>query len=145
MATAGRRSKLTPEVQKIILETLRIGATFEAAAGRAGVSVSAINEWRRRGHGGDRRKSSKAMAAFAIAVDRALAEAETSLVGIVRKAANTQWQAGAWLLERRWAGQYSVRAKLDVDATVTQRPPRQEMDELLAKIAAALRGDALPR
>ena len=80
------------------------------------------------------------MAAFAIAVDRALAEAETSLVGIVRKAANTQWQAGAWLLERRWAGQYSARAKLDVDATVTQRPPRQEMDETLAKIAAALKG-----
>jgi len=142
---AGRKSKLTPEVEKIILETLRIGATFEAAAGRAGVSVSAVNEWRRRGHDKHSRKSSKRLQAFALAVDRALADAETSLVGTVRKASSSQWQAAAWLLERRWAGQYSVRARLDVDATVTQRPPREEMEAELAKIRERLKGDAVPR
>lgn len=148
MAKVGRKTKLTPEVSKIILETLRVGATFEAAAGRAGVDVSTIHHWRRSGKAEDGKgklQKTHELVEFALAVDRALADAETRLVGIISKAATTQWQAGAWLLERRWAGQYGSKQKIDMDANVTQRPPREEMDELLARVASALKGDAIPR
>mgnify|MGYP000514677783 FL=1 len=50
-----------------------------------------------------------------------------------------------FLLERTEPKDFGPSSKVEVDATVTQRPPRQEMDETLAKIAAALKGDALPR
>jgi hypothetical protein len=148
VAKVGRKSKLTPEVTKIILETLRVGATFEAAAGRAGVDVSTIHHWRRSGKAEDgegKLEKTPELVEFALAVDRAIAEAETRLVGLVNRAAPKQWQAAAWILERRWAGQYGSKQKIDMDANVTQRPPREEMDELLAKVAAALKGDAVPR
>lgn len=137
----GRSTKLTSEVQKIIVETLRVGATFTAAAGRAGVAESTIHKWRQAGKGNSpssRIRHSKRLEEFALAVDRALADAETRLVGTVNKASSQQWQAAAWLLERRWAGQYGRRDHLEMDATVTQRPPREEMDAELDKIRERL-------
>jgi len=50
-----------------------------------------------------------------------------------------------FLLERTEPKDFGPSSKVEVDAVVTQRPPREEMDELLAKVAAALKGDAVPR
>lgn len=131
-----RPTKLTPAIEKIIIDTLRVGATFEAAAGRAGISVSTIHEWRRRGRGESLKgKTTKRLVEFAIAVDRAMADAETSIVAAIRKASAEEWQAGAWLLERRHPDRYGRvdRSKVELDATVAVRPAREEMAELMAR------------
>lgn len=145
MAKVGRKTKLTPTVQKTIIEAVRVGATFEAACGRAGVPMSTFMEWRQRGAGESKRKKTKLYADFAEAVDRAEADAEIHLVATINKASSKNWQAAAWLLKNRHPDRYSDRSRIDMDANVTQRPPREEMDELLAKVAAALKGDAVPR
>lgn len=135
----GRRPKLTDEIQRIIVETIQVGATFEAAAGRAGVGVQTIHEWRRRGKGEDKdRPSTPRLAAFAAAVEKAMADAETGCVSTIRKASRTQWQAAAWLLERRHPDRYgrADRYQVEMHAHVTTENPRERLARILAPKAA---------
>lgn len=50
-----------------------------------------------------------------------------------------------FLLERTEPKDFGPSSKLELDATVTQRPPREEMEAELAKIRERLKGDAVPR
>lgn len=45
--TGGRRTKLTPETHERIITAVRAGATFDAAAGAAGVDQSTLYRWLR--------------------------------------------------------------------------------------------------
>ena len=45
----GRSSKLTPEREAAILEAVRNGASYAAAAAAAGVSEATVHRWRKRG------------------------------------------------------------------------------------------------
>jgi hypothetical protein len=97
---AGRPSKLSPEVETRITNLLRVGNTVEIAAAAAGISPETFYDWMRRGE----RKGSreKKYRDFKAAVEQARAEAETTLVTrIAKAAANGSWQAAGWLLERR--------------------------------------------
>lgn len=122
----GRPTKLTPTVQKTIIETVRVGATFEAACGRAGVPMSTFMEWRQRGAGESKRKKTKLYADFAEAVDRAVADAEIHLVATINKASSKNWQAAAWLLKNRHPDRYSDRTDLRHSGEISQ--PAKEPD-----------------
>jgi hypothetical protein len=63
------------------------------------------------------------------------ATSEVVLVGIVAKAASTNWRAAAWLLSRRWPERWgSVRRPVDDEPTPAPAPsepdPFAEIDEL---------------
>lgn len=44
---AGRRSKLTPETHEAIVKAVRAGASYEAAAGAAGITETTLYRWLR--------------------------------------------------------------------------------------------------
>ena len=104
-------NKLTAEVQDQIVQALRLGAHLETAAAYAGVTARTVREWRQRGRteqarvdGGEAKAPApkeRKYVLFAAAVEKALADAELRYIGIVGKAALSQWQASAWMLERR--------------------------------------------
>lgn len=103
----GRSSKLTPEIEKTILETIRMGATFAAAADRAGISPDTIQEWRQRGEGTHPKRGPTAdLVRFALAVKKAMGDAEVLHVGRITKASEKDWTASAWILERRHPERY---------------------------------------
>jgi hypothetical protein len=83
------KSKLTPELQKLICTLLQAGNTKKVAAEAAGIAESTFYDWM------------QTRPAFAAAVEKAEAEAEATLVTRVAKAAASSWRAAAWLLERR--------------------------------------------
>ena len=94
----GRPTKLTPEIQQMIVNALTSGVYLETAAAHAGISRETLNEWLR---AGVRCKSGK-QKEFSDAIKKALATAETRLVDTVNLASQQQWQAAMTLLERRW-------------------------------------------
>lgn len=49
----GRKSKLTPETHDAIVKAVRAGATYEAAAGAAGIDESTLYRWLREGESED--------------------------------------------------------------------------------------------
>lgn len=91
-----RPTKLTPKLQEQVVGYLRAGAYVETAAAAAGIARDTLYVWLRRGARGD-----APYADFAQAVEHAQALAELRDVAIIGKAAETQWQAAAWRLERK--------------------------------------------
>lgn len=95
----GRPSKaLDAKMVKALTDLLRAGAMIDAACSSVGISRTSFFDWMKRG----REDKSGIYNEFADSVKKALADAENSLVAGIRLAGTTQWQANAWLLERRF-------------------------------------------
>lgn len=101
-----RPTKLTPAVEKIILDALRAGATRTAAFEAAGVHRSKISVYMR------------GFATFRDAVTQAEAQAEIRATITVRQALESDWKAASWWLERRRHDDWGRRDRLDLVATV---------------------------
>lgn len=83
----GRRTKLTPQVQKKIVDALSAGNYFEVACEYAGISAVLGCEWLARGRGEDPDRPKKPVyAEFAEAVTRAQAEDEVHTIAGLKKA-----------------------------------------------------------
>jgi hypothetical protein len=127
----GRRPKLTPEVQALIVTYLRAGNYVETAAVLAGIHKDTFYDWVKRGRRGEAQYE-----AFVLEIDRAMAHAEAREVARIVKAAEREWQAAAWRLERRYPQRWGrlVRQELsgpeggplEVQSGVVVLPPESE-------------------
>lgn len=124
MAKMGRPTKLTPEVRKNIVDAIQAGNYIETAAAYAGISKPALYDWLKRGAKEKQRLAKNPRARilkeeaiyvdFSNAVEKALATAEVRDVLIIGRAAEEQWQAAAWRLERKFPDRWG-RRKLDIE------------------------------
>lgn len=103
-----RPTKLTPKLQERIAGFVRAGAYVETAAAAAGVSKVTLYAWLKRGAAGD-----GPFAAFAEAIEEAQALAEMRDLALIGKAAETEWTAAAWRLERKFPDRYGRRTRLE--------------------------------
>ena len=118
MARAGRKSKYTPDRVQKILELLRVGNTRKTAATIAGCDQTTFLRWMAR------------YADFAEAVKRAEDEAVALHVGnIVQAGAKGQWQASAWILERRHYQEWGKKERLEVVQSVREAARSANVDE----------------
>ncbi len=108
----GRPTKFSNEIKHKIITAIRAGNYIETASAYAGISKNTLYDWLRRGEREKQRveknprykirKSEQPFVDFSDAVEKALAEAEVRDVAIIAKAAEEQWQAAAWRLERKF-------------------------------------------
>lgn len=94
----GRPTKLTPEVQTTIVNALAAGTYLETAAAAAGINQDTLHRWLRNGA----RADGGLQKGFSEAVKKALASAEVRNLATITLASASQWQAAAWILERRY-------------------------------------------
>jgi transposase len=95
---AGRPTKLTPQTQARIVQAIVGGNDITVAAAYAGIGKTTFYEWLERG----RKAKTGPFAAFADAIQKAQADAETRNVALIAKAAQDgTWTAAAWWLERK--------------------------------------------
>ena len=92
-----RPVKLTEDLQNKIVSILEKGNYVETACALAGISKQTFYNWRNRGN---TQKSGK-YRGFLDAVEKAIATAEIADLKIIDQAAQKNWRAAAWLLERR--------------------------------------------
>jgi hypothetical protein len=106
-----RPTKLTPELQAAICQSIRDGNTRETAAGCQGISPTSLYEWLARGE-----KEKKGIyTEFSEAVKKADHDATAAKVKVVHNAAQADnWYAAAWWLERRRYGDWGKKERLDV-------------------------------
>ena len=107
-----RPTKLNKDIQNKIVTAIKMGNYIETAAAVAGINKTTLYDWLKRGEREKQRvendsrkkirKSEAIYVEFSNAVEKALAEAEARDVMLISKAANTQWQAAAWRLERKF-------------------------------------------
>jgi hypothetical protein len=120
----GRPTKLNPEVADLIIGYIEQGAPIDTAAAAAGISITTIRKWRRDGvrlaqaqdKGETIADKDLPFLEFSARCKSAEAQGEVSLVKGIRAAGEfvddrgrRQWQAFAWLLERRHPERYARR------------------------------------
>jgi hypothetical protein len=113
MAGRGRPLKLTPEVQKKLLDAIRAGNYYEPACAFAGVDYSTFRRWMRVGE-----KARKGrFRDFYQEVKKAEAEAEARMVLQWQKQMPGNWPAIRDFLERRYPERWGRRS---VDVSMKQ-------------------------
>lgn len=89
-----RPTKLTPTTIARIVEAIELGATYELAAASAGVAYETFNEWR------------KTKPQFSEELHAAEGRAAKKWLAKIEAAAEIDWRAMAWKLERRYPKDY---------------------------------------
>lgn len=89
---------LTQEVHDTIVRAVRLGNYSDIAAAHAGIHRQVFMRWMRQGASDKKGKFHELYKE----VNKALADAEVADLAIIKKASQTQWQAAAWRLERRY-------------------------------------------
>lgn len=89
---AGQKTKYEPARVAKIIEAIGVGATYQIAAGHAGISVDTLDRWRKR------------YADFADMLFEA--EGKAAVKWLSKIELDPSWQSSAWKLERRYPNEY---------------------------------------
>lgn len=106
-----RRTKLTPELQRDILQVLSAGATIKDACHYVGIAERTYYAWIEHGE----KANSGLYYQFMQAAQKAIASGSVEAVTVIRMAAKEQWQAAAWFLERKNPQEWARRTKVEIE------------------------------
>jgi len=130
-------SKLTPAVFDRIVEATRMGLKFNDVASYAGVCLTTLGNWRRDGT----RQTEGAAARLVAAMSEAEGEAAAEALQRIRSAADLDWRAAAWILERRF--NYSARTEIKADVQLSTDDAKERLDRLITQISLRLSSGAV--
>ena len=118
-----RPTKLTKKLQEEIVKVIKSGNYIETACAYVGIHKDSYYEWLKRGAREKERlrknprarikKSEQPFVEFSDAVEKALAHAEVRDVAIIGKAAEENWQAAAWRLERKFPNKWGRKQTIE--------------------------------
>ena len=111
----GRPGKLTPEMKELIIKYILSGNYIEVAALAAGISKVTLYSWIKRGRMAREQGRRNIYRDFLNAIEQAFAKSEAHDVYNIAQAAETQWQASAWRLERKFPERWGKRIKIAGD------------------------------
>ena len=121
------KTKLTPNIKKEIVGYIEAGNYIEVACGAVGIHKDTYYEWIKKGNAGK-----QPYADFADAIKKATDKAEIRNVVVIQKAAQENWQASAWYLERkhpdRWGKKETI--KQEHSGTLEVKSIFQELADL---------------
>ncbi len=105
--TIGRPTKLTDEVAKTFLKAIAHGCYIETACNLVGVSRDTYYGWieranKARAKSGKLTKVEQSLVEFSDSIKKTLAKSELRELEHIVVAGESQWQAAAWRLERRY-------------------------------------------
>lgn len=130
-----RATKLTKEIAAAICAGVRNGDYQDVAAKAQGIGRRTLFDWKERAKSGE-----QPFADFVEQLEIAQACAEQRDLALIGRAAETQWQAAAWRLERMHPERYGKRDKVTVALEV-----QQELETALDKLQATLSPDEYAR
>lgn len=114
MASKGRPTKLTPDMQKRICEAIKLGMSRERAAWFCGIDRVTLQRWLKAAEG----RASGKYVDFCNSLKKAEADAiAVNLKNLHTAAQNGAWQASAWMLERRYPQEYGRNVNITDDAS----------------------------
>lgn len=122
----GSTPTLTEELIERLASTIRGGAYVETAAAFCGISKDTFYRWLRMAESD---QATELLLKLSDAVKKAMAEAELrDLLVIDRAAQEGVWQAAAWRLERKYHDRWGRREKLQLEHTLPNKRPTEEME-----------------
>lgn len=118
----------TEEKAAVILDRIMDNAFTETAALSAGVPKATFYSWMREAQEPNAHPRLKL---FAEQVDKANADAEAGLLATINMHALKQWQAAAWIAERKWPDRYGRPYRPDAKEDPSKMPDKELVERLL--------------
>ena len=122
----GRPTKLDKDTIDRIIALVRAGNYVETAAAAAGISKDTLYAWLRLGA----RQQTGLAREFSDAMVKATAEAEALALTRISAAAREQWQAAAWMLERKHPDRWGRRDTLRLQKVADEIEAQSDSDLL---------------
>jgi hypothetical protein len=119
----GRPTKRTPDRETLLLKAIAKGLPLKVACMRSSLSFTTFNDWRHTD------------SSFAQKVECAEAKAIARLLARIEKAAQKDWRAGAWLLERRHPEMFA-RPEVQLNLQLAANPQHDNLSVWLHQPAA---------
>lgn len=120
--------ELTSAIADRLVEATSKGLIRKVAARCAGISPETFYKWLRLG-----RKGIEPYAQLVQRLKEAQSRGEMELVDIIKMHAADTWQAGAWLLERRYPERYALKQKISHEVQLTPEQARAKFKEITGK------------
>ena len=137
-----RPTKLTPEVEERLVHAISVGATYKDACACAGISFQTFLNWKKRAQravehveerDGEPEETDHPFVEFFDRIKRAQGEAAVGWLAMIGKAANRDWKAAAWMLERRYPESYDRNRlrpeRIDEAAPTPETAPTPGLDK----------------
>ena len=113
------RSKFQPERVDRLIGLIRAGNYVTTACGSVGLDPVTFSHWLAKG-----REGKEPYATFRRDVEKAVADAEARDVAYIARAAETDWKAAAWRLEKRLPHKWGGSPKQAVQEMVNEELQR---------------------
>jgi hypothetical protein len=129
----GRPTKRTPDRAALLIAAIAKGLPYKTACQIAGLDFTTFNDWRQKDP------------EFAMKIEKAEGEAIERNMALIQQAAQKDWKASAWLLERRHpemfarpevqlanrtSGQGSENLAIWLQQTVNNAPAKADPDTI---------------
>lgn len=126
----GRPTKYMPQIVWNLCKWIRQGNTYTDACRMEGVHYDTFNEWR------------KQFSDFSVAVERSEALCKADCIACIHKAEAKDWKAAAWILERRFPEEFSLRtSRLEKNSIVEGVEHAVRVVDALVCAAQGARGE----
>lgn len=133
-----RKTKLSHKTIDLICDGIRSGLPKKRAAERAGIHESTLYDWVNRADEG------RLFAKFSEALKKAESDLMAYHLDRIKAASDDgTWQASAWILERRFQGEFGRRQKIDHDGKIEGQSPTEPgpgFQALMDSVRAAVHG-----
>jgi len=126
-ARGGRPTAYTHELGERLCKLVGLGVPIVVACKAEGIGKRTLYRWREFGAAGR-----EPYATFARKLEQGLAKAETAITLHVVRAAQRDWRAGAWWLERRHPKRYGSKQTLRVEKSPAELSDA-ELDTMIAQ------------
>jgi hypothetical protein len=123
----GRPTRYSDALAEQLCNLISAGVPIRVASRSLGIARSTLYEWRDAG-----RRGLDPYVVFESKLERALSRAETSLTLNLVRAAQKDWRAAAWWLERRHPERYGAKQTMRVEKAPTEMT-EAELDAAIAK------------
>ncbi len=122
----GRKTKLTEEVVRKLEEAIAMGTPFRLAAKYAGIAESTLHDWRAK------------KPEFSEQLGQVEGRAVVTLLALIQKAAQEDWRAAAWKLEKRYPEEFGkqVHELQGKDGGAIQIEATDARDRLMLEVDA---------
>ncbi len=125
-------TKYNPDIVEKFESLFKEGSNRTDACLLAGISYETFSRWM------DEKSE------FSESVKRSEADFKQGLITIIKKAAITSWQAGAWLLERKYQLEYAIKKETFQEDLEIPKRMADRAHELLSKLEKKTDGKREP-
>lgn len=131
----GRATKYNQVVEDAIIEALSLGSSYKGAANYVDIQCSTLFKWLKLG-----REGVEPYTRLVTRVRSARQKFEVTCLKRIHRASEKNWQAAAWLLERRLSHRYGQQISEKMILRYTELRMTQLLQDAEKRIAMAERG-----